>query len=84
MNAPLEHGTLDGSIVTCAMHCAQFDVTTGQVLCGPVPTDLGPEALSPRAAARLRIVDRLMQHVRMEPIPTHKVRLESDWLWVAL
>jgi hypothetical protein len=23
MNAPLEMGTLDGPILTCAMHCAQ-------------------------------------------------------------
>ena len=37
MNAPLEMGTLDGSILTCAMHCAQFDVTTGEALSGPVP-----------------------------------------------
>jgi nitrite reductase/ring-hydroxylating ferredoxin subunit len=29
MNAPLELGTLDGTILTCAMHCAQFDVVTG-------------------------------------------------------
>ena len=28
MNAPLEKGTLDGAIVTCAMHCAQFDAIT--------------------------------------------------------
>src|ERR1700688_1791738 len=32
MNAPLEMGTLDGKFVTCGMHCAQFDVTTGQAL----------------------------------------------------
>ena len=28
MNAPLDLGTLDGTYVTCPMHCAQFDVTT--------------------------------------------------------
>jgi hypothetical protein len=31
MNAPLELGTLDGSIVTCAMHCAQVDVTNAAI-----------------------------------------------------
>ena len=37
MNAPLEMGTLDGSILTCPMHYAQFDVTTGEALANPVP-----------------------------------------------
>ena len=39
MNAPLEMGTLDGTILTCPMHCAQFEVTTGKALAGPVPRD---------------------------------------------
>ena len=47
MNAPLEMGTLDGSILTCAMHCAQFDVSTGEALSGPVPAYLGNETLPP-------------------------------------
>jgi nitrite reductase/ring-hydroxylating ferredoxin subunit len=32
---PLSDGALDGSTVTCPYHGAQFDVTTGAVLCGP-------------------------------------------------
>ena len=35
MNAPLEMGTLDGPILTCAMHCARFDVATGEAFAGP-------------------------------------------------
>jgi nitrite reductase/ring-hydroxylating ferredoxin subunit len=30
-----EEGTLDGTVVTCGCHGAQFDVTTGQVLAPP-------------------------------------------------
>ena len=30
-------GTLDGTIVTCGCHGAQFDVTTGAVLAPPAP-----------------------------------------------
>lgn len=84
MNAPLELGTLDGAIVTCAMHCAQFDVSTGQALSGPVPTYLGQELLPPQAAVRLRNIDKLMQHIRMEAIPTYNVKVESNWVWVAV
>ena len=33
----VEEGTLDGRIVTCGCHGAQFDVTSGQVLAPPAP-----------------------------------------------
>ena len=39
MNASLDMGTLDGYILTCPLHFAQFDITTGEVLSGPVPQD---------------------------------------------
>src|SRR5208283_249963 len=63
MNAPLDMGTLDGSILTCAMHCAQFDVTTGEALSGPVPAYLGNETLPPGIGAYLANVGMLMEHV---------------------
>lgn len=34
-------GTLDGYILTCPLHFAQFDITTGQALSGPLPPDPG-------------------------------------------
>jgi nitrite reductase/ring-hydroxylating ferredoxin subunit len=42
-----EEGTLDGTVVTCGCHGAQFDVTTGQVL--------APPALEPVKSYPLRI-----------------------------
>jgi 3-phenylpropionate/trans-cinnamate dioxygenase ferredoxin subunit len=38
MNGSLEAGTLDGYILTCPLHYAQFDITTGEVLSGPEKT----------------------------------------------
>jgi 3-phenylpropionate/trans-cinnamate dioxygenase ferredoxin subunit len=32
-----EEGTLEGTVVTCGCHGAQFDVTTGAVLAPPAP-----------------------------------------------
>jgi nitrite reductase/ring-hydroxylating ferredoxin subunit len=83
MNAPLEMGTLDGTYVTCGMHCAQFDVTTGQALSGPVPADLGNEALPPRVAAMLQNVAAQMQHVRTESIRTYETKVEAGLVYVA-
>jgi nitrite reductase/ring-hydroxylating ferredoxin subunit len=42
-----EEGTLDGTVVTCGCHGAQFDVTTGAVLAPPAP--------EPVKAYRLRV-----------------------------
>jgi 3-phenylpropionate/trans-cinnamate dioxygenase ferredoxin component len=42
-----EEGTLDGTVVTCGCHGAQFDVTTGQVL--------APPALEPLKSYPLRV-----------------------------
>jgi len=83
MNAPLELGTLDGTIVTCGMHCAQFDVTTGQALSGPIPADLGNETLPPRVAAMMQNVAMQMQHVRTESIRTYETKVEAGWVHVA-
>jgi nitrite reductase/ring-hydroxylating ferredoxin subunit len=84
MNAPLEMGTLDGPVLTCAMHCAQFDVDTGEALSGPVPPHLGNEPVPPRMGAFLQNVGMLMQHIRTESIRTYRVKLEAGWVWVEL
>jgi nitrite reductase/ring-hydroxylating ferredoxin subunit len=39
MSASLETGTLDGYILTCPLHFAQFDITTGEALSGPIPPE---------------------------------------------
>jgi len=83
MNAPLEMGTLDGTVVTCAMHCAQFDVTTGKALCGPVPADMGNESPPPMLAAYLQRIDMLMGRVRTESIRTYETKVEGGWVHVA-
>jgi len=38
--APLSRGRLDGHIVECPLHFAQFDVRTGKLVSGPVAADV--------------------------------------------
>jgi nitrite reductase/ring-hydroxylating ferredoxin subunit len=84
MSSPLEMGTLEGSILTCAMHNAQFDVTTGEALSGPVPAYLGNETPPPRIGALLTHIGALMQQIRTNSIGTYRVKVEADWVLVAL
>jgi 3-phenylpropionate/trans-cinnamate dioxygenase ferredoxin component len=39
-NAPLSRGRLDGHVVECPLHFAQFDVRSGKLIDGPVSADL--------------------------------------------
>jgi len=84
MNAPLDMGTLDGKFVTCAMHCAQFDVTTGEALSGPVSEDFGGESPPPKITEYLEHIVMQMKHVRMESISTYDTKAEAGWVLVAL
>jgi nitrite reductase/ring-hydroxylating ferredoxin subunit len=39
-NAPLSRGRLDGCIIECPLHFAQFDVRTGKLIDGPISADV--------------------------------------------
>ena len=84
MNAPLEMGTLCGIYLTCPMHCAQFDVTNGKAISGPVPADIGTDPIPPRIGAFLQNVGMLMSHIHTEPIRTFTTKVESGWVEIAL
>jgi nitrite reductase/ring-hydroxylating ferredoxin subunit len=84
MSAPLELGTLDGTVLTCAMHCAQFDVTTGEVLAGPVPHDWGTEPAPPRIAQHLGNITALMTHIETLPLRTYETKVEAGVVWISV
>ncbi len=84
MNAPLDMGTLDGIYLTCPMHCAQFDITNGEVLSGPVPSDIGHEIPPPFLGKYLQNIEMMMKHVRTESIRTYATKLEAGWVQIKL
>ena len=84
MNAPLDLGTLDGIYLTCPMHCAQFDVTNGEALSGPVPANISQETMSPALGKYMQNIGMLMNHVRMEYIGTFATKTEAGWMLIAL
>ena len=84
MNAPLDMGTLDGIYLTCPLHCAQFDITNGEALSGPVPSDRGTEIPSPIIGGYLQNIGMLMKQVRTESIRTYATKLEAGWVLIRL
>jgi nitrite reductase/ring-hydroxylating ferredoxin subunit len=83
MNAPLELGCLDGTLLTCPMHHVQFDVTTGQALNRPIPEYID-EPLPPGWAQYMRHVGMLMQNLSVFNIRAFPVRVEADSIKVEL
>ncbi|HEX7509613.1 MAG TPA: Rieske 2Fe-2S domain-containing protein [Polyangia bacterium] len=84
MNAPLEMGTLVGTVLTCPMHCAQFDVATGEALAGPVPHAAGNEQAPPKLERWLGTIGMLMAHVHTQEIRTYETKVESGMIGIAL
>jgi nitrite reductase/ring-hydroxylating ferredoxin subunit len=84
MNAPLEMGTLDDTVLTCPMHCAQFDITTGEALAGPIPHDWGTEPAPPKIAQHLGTIGALMAHVHTESLRTYETKVEAGIVWITL
>jgi len=68
MNAPLSMGTLNGKIVTCPLHGARFDVTTGKRAGEPMTADTSklpeplPESLQKMFAHSAEIMSKIKTH----------------------
>src|SRR5437867_7926338 len=80
MNAPLSMGTLNGKVVTCAMHGSRFDVTTGKKVGEPMAADpskfpeLIPESLQKVFARSAEI----MSKVKTYDQPTYETMVEGN------
>ena len=77
-------GTLDGTILTCPTHCAQFDITTGEALCGPMPHYFDRDPLPASVADFPQDMGLQMQHIRTESLRTYETRVEAGWVLVAV
>jgi nitrite reductase/ring-hydroxylating ferredoxin subunit len=80
MNAPLSMGTLNGKVVTCAMHGARFDVTTGKKVAEPMAADPSkfsepiPESLQKIFARSAEIMSKIKTYDQ----PTYETRVEGN------
>jgi nitrite reductase/ring-hydroxylating ferredoxin subunit len=71
-SARLDRGTLTGNILTCPLHYAQFDITTGEALSGPVPEAPDSKYPDPEAPG-----------LKTHGLKTYQVKVEGDSIKVA-
>lgn len=80
MNAPLSMGTLNGKVVTCPLHGARFDVTTGKKVGEPMAPDLSkfpdpiPETLQKMFARSAEIASKIKTYDQ----PTYETKVEEN------
>lgn len=79
MNAPLSMGSLNGKVVTCPMHAAKFDVTTGKKLAEPAAIDQAkfPEPMPESVQKLFANIGKIMSNISTYDQPTYETRVEG-------
>lgn len=91
-NARLSMGTLTDTIVTCPMHFATFDVTTGKLISGPkkvdyAPTNLlagCPENVQKIITQTVQRLGKIQSAIKTYDMPFYKVKVDGDDLLVQI
>jgi nitrite reductase/ring-hydroxylating ferredoxin subunit len=80
MNAPLSMGTLNGKVVTCPMHGARFDVTTGKKVGEPMAADPSkfPEPIPESLQKIFARSAEIMSKVKTYDQPTYETKVEGN------
>ena len=76
-NAPLDQGALEGWIITCPLHDAQFDIRTGKNLSWPIDHYFGEEE-PPEPRKRFeRLEKRLQWKTRVHDLKSFPARVTA-------
>lgn len=80
MNAPLSMGTLNEKVITCPMHGARFDVTTGKKVGEPMTPDPSkfPEPIPESLQKMFARSAEIMSKVKTYDQPTYETRVEGN------
>lgn len=82
--ASLSKGTLDGQVVTCPLHGAKFDVTTGENVAGinfSMPADL-IQKLPPEMIAMFKRTGEIISDIEILPLKTYKAEVKGDSIYL--
>jgi nitrite reductase/ring-hydroxylating ferredoxin subunit len=80
MNAPLSMGAMNGKVVTCPMHGARFDVTTGKKIAEPMALDPSkfPEPLPESLQKMFAHSAEIQSKIKTYDQPTYETRVEGN------
>jgi nitrite reductase/ring-hydroxylating ferredoxin subunit len=82
--ASLAKGALEGSVVTCPLHGAKFDVTTGRNV-GGVQMRMSPEMMQkipPEVMAMFQRTSQIVSDIEILPLRKFKVEVRGDSVYL--
>ena len=77
-NAPLDQGALEGWVLTCPLHDAQFDVRSGKNLSWPLDRYYGEEPAPEPIERFFALEKRLQWRTQVHDLHTYAVRITGD------
>jgi nitrite reductase/ring-hydroxylating ferredoxin subunit len=81
MNASLSNGVLKGKVLTCPLHYATFDVTTGKKLSEPV-FKFPPELAAKLPKEFMQMMEKEGRAIETLNLMTAEVKVEKDKIFV--
>ncbi|HMF33826.1 MAG TPA: Rieske 2Fe-2S domain-containing protein [Candidatus Lokiarchaeia archaeon] len=83
MNAYLSMGVLNGTTVTCPMHFAEFDVTTGKMVSPPKEFSIpNADELPENFTAFLQHAGEIMAPVKTHDLRTYEIKIIDEVICV--
>jgi nitrite reductase/ring-hydroxylating ferredoxin subunit len=82
--ASLAKGALEGSVVTCPLHGAKFDVTTGRNV-GGIQMRMSPEMMQkipPEVVAMFQRTSQIVSDIEILPLRKFKVEVRGDSVYL--
>jgi nitrite reductase/ring-hydroxylating ferredoxin subunit len=83
MNGALHDGVLKGKVVTCPLHYATFDVTTGKKLSEPV-FKFPPEIASKLPKEFMQMLEKEGREIETFDLLTAETKVEKDKIFVKI
>ncbi|MGB7788161.1 Rieske (2Fe-2S) protein [Methanoregula sp.] len=82
-NAPLSKGTLNENVITCPLHHAQFDVTTGKMISGMVELSLpGMDKLPKEFQDAMQAIGEMTSHIKTHDLQSFPVKVTGKRIFV--
>ena len=83
-NAPLSMGHIQGNIVTCPMHGARFDITTGKKMSDPEFPSLKTDSLPENLQKYMEYAGQLLSQIKTYNQEIYEVKVEDNFVKVKL
>ena len=77
-NAPLSMGHIQDNIVTCSMHGARFDITTGKKLSDPKMPSFNIDSLPVNMQKYMEYAGQLLSRIKTYDQDSYEVKVEGS------